>query len=236
MSALAELNLIAGRRAKATTAYASALSYFAAGAALLTEDWWELRHELAVRPGMASGGVRVPDGGDDAAESERLAMLSSRAANTVELATVACLRTRSYTRCLIAGDRASHACASTTSGACGTSNGPPHPSQEEVAVRIRSNLEIPGSDRAIEGLIELPLMSDPASLATMDVLTTVVVGPAYFTDENFFALVTCRMINLSIEHGQQRRFLRRLCLLGIIAGPRFGDHESVIDSASWDTS
>src|SRR5260221_13524771 len=43
---LAELNLIAGRRAKVTTAYASALAYLSAGAALLREDPWEHRHEL----------------------------------------------------------------------------------------------------------------------------------------------------------------------------------------------
>ena len=35
---LAELNLIAGKRAKASTAYASALTYLVAGAALLAED------------------------------------------------------------------------------------------------------------------------------------------------------------------------------------------------------
>ena len=35
---VAELNLIAGKRAKASTAYASALNYLAAGAALLAED------------------------------------------------------------------------------------------------------------------------------------------------------------------------------------------------------
>ena len=44
---LAELNLIAGKRAKATTAYASALNYLSAGAALLPDDCWERRHELA---------------------------------------------------------------------------------------------------------------------------------------------------------------------------------------------
>src|SRR5260221_2007870 len=43
---LAELNLIAGKRAKASTAYASALKYLVAGAALLPEDSWECRHEL----------------------------------------------------------------------------------------------------------------------------------------------------------------------------------------------
>ncbi len=44
---LAELNLAAGKRAKASSAYVSALTYFAAGAALLPEDAWERRQELA---------------------------------------------------------------------------------------------------------------------------------------------------------------------------------------------
>ena len=43
---LAEFNLLAGKRAKASTAYAAALNYLAAGAALLPEDAWERRHQL----------------------------------------------------------------------------------------------------------------------------------------------------------------------------------------------
>src|SRR5262249_31083258 len=43
----AELNLIAGKRAKASTAYASALKYLVSGAALLPEDAWERRHDQA---------------------------------------------------------------------------------------------------------------------------------------------------------------------------------------------
>ena len=43
---VAELNLIAGERAKISTAYVSALTYFAAGRALLTEDAWEQRYPL----------------------------------------------------------------------------------------------------------------------------------------------------------------------------------------------
>ena len=43
---LAELNLMAGRRAHASTAYASALSYFITGRDLLAEDCWERRREL----------------------------------------------------------------------------------------------------------------------------------------------------------------------------------------------
>ena len=43
---LAELNLLAGKRAKASAAHASALTYLAAGTALLPEDAWERRQEL----------------------------------------------------------------------------------------------------------------------------------------------------------------------------------------------
>jgi len=43
---LADFNLIAGKRAKASTAYASALIYLTVGASLLPEDAWKRRHEL----------------------------------------------------------------------------------------------------------------------------------------------------------------------------------------------
>ena len=43
---LAKLNLLAGKRAKASAAYASALTYLVAGMALLPKDAWECRHEL----------------------------------------------------------------------------------------------------------------------------------------------------------------------------------------------
>src|SRR5258705_5924529 len=43
---LAEFNLLAGQRAKAATANASALTYLNAGAALLVADSWEHQHEL----------------------------------------------------------------------------------------------------------------------------------------------------------------------------------------------
>ncbi len=52
-------------------------------------------------------------------------------------------------------------------------NWSPHPSDEEARreyEQIWSRLGI----RSIEELIELPLMSDPASLATLDVLTKLV--------------------------------------------------------------
>jgi predicted ATPase len=44
---VAQINLVAGKRAKNATAYSSALNYFAEGRALLAEDCWTLQYPLA---------------------------------------------------------------------------------------------------------------------------------------------------------------------------------------------
>src|SRR6516165_6011867 len=75
---LAELNLAAGKRAKASSAYASALTYFTAGAALLPEDAWERRQELAFEFGLHLADCEICTGALQAAE-ERLTTLATRA-------------------------------------------------------------------------------------------------------------------------------------------------------------
>src|SRR5260370_11017185 len=92
---LAELNLIAGKRAKATTAYASALAYLVAGAALLAEGSWERRHELTFALELNRAECEFLTGAMAEAD-ERLTALSARAATTVERASVACLRVDLY--------------------------------------------------------------------------------------------------------------------------------------------
>src|SRR5208337_4809709 len=87
---LAELNLRAGKRAKASTAYASALTYLTAGAALLPEDSWGRRRELAFELELNRAECEFLTGHLSAAD-ERLAALSDRATTTSELAIVACL-------------------------------------------------------------------------------------------------------------------------------------------------
>ena len=167
---LAELNLIAGKRAKASTAYASALTYLIAGAALLAEDCWERRHELIFALELDRAECEFLTGALAEAE-QRLAALSTRAATTVERATVACLRMDLYTTL----DQSSRAIAVGLDYLRHLGiDWSPHPTEEEARreyERIWSQL----GSRTIEELIDLPLMSDPASLATLDVLTK--LGP-----------------------------------------------------------
>ncbi len=217
---LAELNLIAGRRAKVTTAYASALAYLSAGAALLREDPWEHRHELTFALELNRAECEFLTGALVEAE-QRLAVLSNRAANTVERATVACLRADLY----MTLDQSSRAIAVGLDYLRHLGiDWSPHPTEEEPRheyERIWSQL----GGRAIETLIDLPLMSDAASLATLDVLTKL-VAPAFYTDGSLLALIACRAVNLSLERGNCDGSCFAYVLLGSFAGPRFGDYQS----------
>jgi PAS domain S-box-containing protein len=68
-------------------------------------------------------------------------------------------------------------------------------------------------------------MSDPASLATLEVLTKI-GPPAFYTDANLLALVTCRAVNLSLERGNCDASCIAYTYLGMIAGPRYGDYQA----------
>jgi len=217
---LAELNLIAGKRATAATAYASALNYLIAGATLLGDDRWERRHELTFPLELHRAECEFLTGALAVAE-QRLTVLSARAANTVERATVACLRVDVYTT-LDQSDRAVAVCLDYLRhlGVDWSA----HPTEAEARREYEGIWSQLGS-RTIEQLIELPLMSDPASLATLDVLTKV-LPPALFTDANLLSLATCRAVNLSLERGNSDASCVAYGWLGQIGGPHFGDYQA----------
>jgi len=218
---LAALNLIAGRRAKASTAFASALKYLIAGTSLLAEDCWECRFDLIFALELGRAECEFLTGELTEAE-QRLAALSTRAANTLERATVACWRMDLYTTL----GQSSRAIAVGLD--CLRHLGidwPPHPTEEEAQReydRIWSQL----GSRTIEALFELPLMSDPASLATLEVLIKM-APPAFYTDANLLALLTCRAVNLSLEGGHCDASCIAYVRLGMIAGARFGDYQTL---------
>jgi PAS domain S-box-containing protein len=215
---LAELNLTAGKRAKASAAYASALAYLNAGAALLMEDCWHRRHELIFALELHRSECEFLTGQLSAA-NERLAALSKRAATAVDQGLVACLHIDVCTT-LDESSRAVDVCLNYLKQL--GIEWSPHPKDEEV----RREYEVIWSmlsRRTIEDLIDLPLMSDPASLATLDVLTKVAPA-AWFTDTNFFSLATCRAVNLSIEHGNSDGSCLHYENLGLIAGAIFNNY------------
>src|SRR6266404_6218779 len=152
---LAGLNLLAGQRAKASAAYASALTYLVTGAAMLAEDSWERRHELTFALELNRAECEFLTGALTEAE-QRSTELSTRAANTVEQATVACLRLELY----LTLDQSGRAVAVGLDylrhlGIEWSAHPTPEDARREYQ-RVWSTL----ADRLIEALVELPLMSD----------------------------------------------------------------------------
>ena len=217
---LAELNLLGGKRAKGSTAYASALTYLIAGGELLKDDCWERRHELIFALELTRAECEFLTGQLPVAE-ERLAALSNRAATTVEQATLASLRMDVCTALLQSG-RAVAVCLNYLRHV--GIDWSPHPKEEEVLREYERIWSLLGS-RTIEDLIDLPLMDDPASLATVDVLIKV-LPPAMQTDENLACLTICKAVSLSLEHGNCDASCVAYVWLARIAGRHFGDYRA----------
>src|SRR5262249_27051914 len=99
-----------------------------------------------------------------------------------------------------------------------------HPTEDEVRREYQQIWPQLGS-RRIEDVPDASLMSDPESLATIDVLTKA-VPPAVFTDRNLSALIICRAVNFSLERGNCDASCLAYVMLGRIAGPLFDDYQS----------
>ena len=78
--------------------------------------------------------------------------------------------------------------------------------------------------RQIEDLVELPLITDPEVLDTLDVFSEAVT-PSFFFDEHLSSLVVCRLVSLSLEHGNCDASCYGYVWLAFFAGPRFGNYK-----------
>ena len=215
---VAELNRLAGRRAKTSTAYASALKYLMAGRDLLTEASWDEDCELIFSIEYLMAECELLTANLPAAEA-RLAMLAQRANGRHDIAVVTRLRLTLYTT-LDRSDRGVEVCLEYLRG--GGTDWSAQPSRDDVLQEYDRIWSLIG-DRQIEDLADLPLMTDTDVLDDMDVLTEIVT-PALFCDENLCSLVICRMVNLSLEHGNCDGSCFAYVWFAIIAGPRFGNY------------
>ncbi|UVC17895.1 AAA family ATPase [Mesorhizobium onobrychidis] len=217
---LADLNLVAARRAKAAAAYASALTYATTGAGLLPDDAWERRYDLAFGLNLHRAECEFLAGAPAEAQA-RLAELASRAASLTDLARVTRLRVDLFMslgrsdQAIVFGLDYLRRVGITWSA---------HPTRKQVRqeyARLWRQL----GNRPMETLLNSPPMADPVALATMNVLTSLVT-PALFTDENLRCLVIGRMGNVSLRHGNSDTSPYAYTAVGTVLGLYFGDYEA----------
>jgi PAS domain S-box-containing protein len=218
---VAALYLRAGRKAKASTAYASACVYLASGMALLDEIDWGGEYNLTFSLWLELAECEYLTGQLASAEA-RLSLLSTRARTIVDSAAVTCVRLNLYTIL----DRSDSAVEVGLDYLRRVDDGPwpLHATAVDVREAYDRLLQRLGS-APIESLAELPLMTDADRGATMDVLT-MLTSPALFTGENLFRLVVCRMATLSLEHGNSNGSCLAYAWLGSMLGMYFGDYQA----------
>jgi len=217
---LAELNLIAGRRAKQSTAHAAALKYFANGGALLLQDSWERQHELAFSLELQQAECEFLTGDHIRAE-QRLALLSDRANDSGEHAAIACLRI-DILMTLGRPERSVEVGLDYLRSA-GVA-WPLHPARDGMRQEFERIWQRLGQ-RPIHALISLPLMEDPGWQAQMNVLSAL-LPPALMFDENLVCLIVARMANVSMERGNTDGSCLAYVWLGMLLGPYFDNYHA----------
>ena len=214
---VADLNLIAGKRAKSATAYDAALKYLRAGSALLTEETWQRNYELvfSIEHLMAECEMLTAE---MVVAEDRMLRLSQRARNRHDFCVMTRLRLTLYTN-WDKSDRALDVFLEWLRRD-GT-DWSRHPTREDAMREYARIWTLLGS-RQIEDLVELPLITDPEVLDTLDVFSDAVT-PSFFFDEHLSSLVVCRLVSLSLEYGNCDASCYGYAWLGFLAGPRFGN-------------
>ena len=212
---VAELNLQAGRKAKASSAYASACHYLAAGMDVLAEGAWEDCYDLILELYL------------ERAECE---ILSSKLDLAAALIEELLRKGRSKTdraeacrlRMLLELKRGDYAPAVRTALEylrMFNLDLPERPTPEQVRAEydeVRRTL----GDRSIASLVDLPLMADPEMRAVMK-LFNALGEVAYHSDSRLFQMIACCMVKLTLRHGTTEFSTIAYASLGIVLGPVF---------------
>jgi PAS domain S-box-containing protein len=218
---LAEFNLLAGKRAQASSAYVSALNYLTTGAALLARDSWQQHREFCFTLELARAHCEFASGSIAEAE-ERLRSLFMRAVTTQERVAVACLQVDLYQGI----DRSDEAVAVGLRALRHLGVNLPERPTETDARRAYEDIRARLGARAIEDLIDLPLMSDPDSLAALDLLIRVAVAGHFFDSYHLFEVAVCTAVSLGLERGHSDASCIAYAQLGTLAGPHFGQFDA----------
>ncbi|BAY16554.1 multi-sensor signal transduction multi-kinase [Anabaenopsis circularis NIES-21] len=192
---LANLNLIAGRKAKASTAYEAALKYYKIGIELLSVDAWHTEYNLAL--GLYEGGAEVAYLGGNFAQMQQWADVVLLEAQTL-LEKVKVYEVQIIASIIQGQQLKAIQTALSVLQLLGIKI-PDKPTAVEYEQRIEeitANLQ----ERAIADLINLPLMTDPQKIAAMRILMGVLPA-AFQTAPELMPLIAYEMVILSLKYG-----------------------------------
>ncbi|MBN3898514.1 MAG: AAA family ATPase [Nostoc sp. NOS(2021)] len=201
---LARLNLIAGRKAKASTAYEAALKYFTNGIELLNIDAWQTEYTLTI--GLYEGAAEVAYLGGDFEQMQQWAEVVQQHAKTL-LDKVKVYEVQIIASIIQSKQLEAIKIAVSILQLLGISF-PDEPTStdiqqgmDEIAASLKGKAM--SNDKPLNvyaDLINLPLMTDLNKIAAMRILMGVLPA-AFQTAPAMMPIIVCKMVNLSLMYG-----------------------------------
>ncbi len=195
---LARLNLIAGRMSQAIAAFETAWKYFSIGSELLPKESWEDDYELTKLLYLKRSQCEYFIGNTEAAEPI-FDLLLQNIRTKREKVDVIDLKLNIY----IKNNRLDEAIDIGLNALSSIFNEEIPPNNAEITIisqmkmqEIQQNLE----QIKIDKLLFLPEMEDEDKKALMDLITNIIPA-AYIARRNLWILLTLRMVELSLKHG-----------------------------------
>ncbi|MEG4584335.1 AAA family ATPase [Microcoleus sp. MOSTC5] len=192
---LAKLNLRAGQKARAATAYTAAFEYCTTGIALLGEDRWQPQYELTLALYEAATETAYLSGKFD--QMKQLAAIitehSKNLLDTIKVYEVQIQAAQAQHQFLEAVQIALKSVER-----LGTSL-PEQPSQLDIAKAFEATKSILAGRQPLD-LITLPQMTDPNKLAALRILKSV-SSSAFVATPALLPFIVLEQVNLSVQYG-----------------------------------
>ncbi|NEO52306.1 MAG: AAA family ATPase [Okeania sp. SIO3B5] len=207
---LASLNLKAGIKAKVSTAYKTAISYFNIGINLLTKNSWSTQYQLTLA--LHEEGAEATYLNGDFKEMEKLVDIVLEKANTLlEKVNIYEIKIQAY----IAQSKLQEALT------IGLSvlelldiSFPTNPTQSDIQEYLQTTKEkLKGKN--ISELIDLPLLQDQKKLAAMQILSSIITL-TFVGKPELLPLIICAEINLSLKSGISPLFAFSCATYGLL--------------------
>ncbi|MGB3640116.1 MAG: AAA family ATPase [Rivularia sp. (in: cyanobacteria)] len=216
-SQLAQLNFIAGKKAKIATAYTAAVEYALIGLEFLSEDSWENQykltlelHELVAEAGYLSGNFEQMQQFTEILLQHSKTLLDKVPVYEIKI-TAGIVQSKQLeaikTARLILQQLGI--------------NFPEQPTSDDVQQgfeQVIDNLQ----GKSIADLVDLPIMKNPENIAAMKILMRVIPA-AFQSDPVMVPLITFEMVKLSIKYGNTAVSAYGYSLYGLLLCGAFGD-------------
>jgi predicted ATPase len=229
---VAGIDLSAGRKAKASAAYASARGYCAAGTALLDEHHWTRQYALTFALWLERAECELFTG-DFAAGGRLIEQMLERAASTVDEAAAACLKVQLQVIQSEIGPAVSTALRYLRSFGIDL---PAHPTEQQVRSEYEAVLRA-FDGRSIESVLDLPLVTDTELQRRVETALRALAGTSQLLDYYYYAALTVSALYETATAGDRqawRELLRehqeQLREWAESYPPTFGDKHALVSA------